>query len=86
MKHDASDIESWLTARFAHELNVPAERLGAETPLVAFGLDSLTVAEISGELETWLEVKLEPTLVWDHPTIRALAEHLARGAASAPRA
>jgi hypothetical protein len=30
-----------------------------------------------GKLETWLAVPLDATLLWDHPTIDALAKHLA---------
>ena len=43
---------------------------------------------LAGELEDWLGRPLSPTLVYEHPTIEALARHLAGepdGAAAARR-
>jgi acyl carrier protein len=31
---------------------------------------------LSGDLQTWLEIELDPTLLYDYPTIQSLAEYL----------
>jgi hypothetical protein len=41
------------------------------------GLDSLTALELGNRLEASLGVTLSPTLMWNYPTIGALAPYLA---------
>ena len=56
-------------------------------PFAGFGLGSLQAVGLAGDLEDWLGRPLSPTLVYEHPTIEALARHLAGepdGAAAAP--
>ena len=46
-------------------------------PLAGFGIGSLQAVRLAAELEEWLGRKLAPTLVYDYPTIDALAGFLA---------
>jgi acyl carrier protein len=32
---------------------------------------------LTGDLEDWLGTRLDPTLLYDYPTVAALAKHLA---------
>jgi acyl carrier protein len=32
---------------------------------------------MTGDLEDWVERKIDPTLLYDYPTIEALSQHLA---------
>ncbi|MGK4585958.1 beta-ketoacyl synthase N-terminal-like domain-containing protein [Kitasatospora sp. HPMI-4] len=57
---------------------------GADQPFVEAGLDSLGAVRLRDRLGTELGVALPPSLVFDHPTPRAVADHLAGGAASPP--
>jgi acyl carrier protein len=75
---DAADIELFLRERFASEVGVDIARIDASSPMVSYGLDSLTIAAISGELEDRLQIRLEPSVLYDNPSIRALALHLAK--------
>ncbi|WP_394829120.1 acyl carrier protein [Pendulispora albinea] len=70
-------VRAWLISKFAAALEVEPERIQADEPIVSYGLDSMVTVEIAGELERALEMRLPPTLVWDYPTIEAIAEHLA---------
>jgi acyl transferase domain-containing protein len=71
--------------------------LDANRGLFDMGMDSLLAVELKKQLENGLRVSLSSTLVFDHPTINALAQHLvselgwvrpisARGAAPVPAA
>jgi acyl transferase domain-containing protein/acyl-CoA synthetase (AMP-forming)/AMP-acid ligase II/acyl carrier protein len=73
----ADDIESWLVDRIARKLRVPVADLDPREPLARYGLDSLTAVQTAGELEHWLGRPLSPVLIYDHPTIEALARFLA---------
>jgi acyl transferase domain-containing protein/acyl carrier protein len=73
----APDVRAWLVERVAGKLRVPPEQLDPREPLARYGLDSLTAVQLAGELEQWLGRPLSPVLVYDYPTIDALAEHLA---------
>ena len=52
------------------------EPVAAEQPLMAAGLDSLAAAELQQSLAASLGLTLPPTLIFDYPTISALAAHL----------
>ncbi|CAM5362413.1 Acyltransferase domain-containing protein (Fragment) OS=Streptomyces tendae OX=1932 GN=GUR47_00005 PE=4 SV=1 [Streptomyces tendae] len=65
------------------------ERLDARQPLADLGLSSKDAVVVVGELREWLGEDLSPAVLWEHPTPRALARHLAGAAddaAPAPRA
>ena len=70
-------VRTWLIGKFAAALEVTPDRIQPDEPIVSYGLDSMVTVEIAGELEQALDMRLPPTLVWDYPTIEAIAEHLA---------
>ncbi|MDQ1292520.1 MAG: AMP-binding protein, partial [Actinomycetota bacterium] len=71
------EIERHLTEQVAHRLGRPCEEIDPRSPLAAFGLKSVDMLGIVGELEQFVGRSLSATLAWEHPTIEALAEHLA---------
>jgi polyketide synthase 13 len=80
MKHhkSTSEIQEWIIAWLSRELKVARERLSPGEQFVNLGMSSRQAVMLSGELEDWLGRELDPALVWDHPTICALAESLAK--------
>ncbi len=74
----ARSIEDWLVPRVAVALGVPATQIDARAPLSGYGLGSIEALALVGDLEDWLGLSLEPTLLWDHPTLAGLAAHLAQ--------
>ncbi len=43
----------------------------------AYGLTSVIAVGLSAELEDWLGIDVDATIVWDYPTVAGLAAHLA---------
>lgn len=66
-----------LRARLAAALELdPQKPLPEETSLQDLGLDSLVSVELRNELAKSLQVNLSPTALLDHPTLKALTDHL----------
>ncbi len=57
-------------------LGRPAGALGASVSFQELGFDSLMAVELRGWLESALDLRLSAALVYDHPTVEALAEAL----------
>ena len=73
----AAGIQTWLTTYLADLLNLEPKEIDVTIPFERFGLDSAAVMGLSGDLEEWLACELDPTLIYDYPTIESLAKHLA---------
>lgn len=73
----ALEIETWLVRALARSLDVDPREIDPQRPFAELGVDSVAAVELSGDLEAFLGTKVAPTVVWDHPTIRSLARHLA---------
>ncbi len=73
----AEEILNWLIRWVAKEVKVDPAQIDVDEPFVNFGLTSRQAVLLSGDLEDWLGVELEPSLVWDFPTINTLSAHLA---------
>jgi acyl carrier protein len=72
-----AEIEAWLVRQIAELADAPAETIDVREPFDSFGLASRDAVSLSGDLEEWLGRTLSPTLIYEHPTIEALARHLA---------
>lgn len=68
--------EHWLIDKLASSLGVDKEEIDLEKSIFAYGLDSSVALSITGELEDLLDLKLDPTLLWEYPKIPELAEYL----------
>jgi acyl carrier protein len=82
-------LQEHLTARVARILRLEPARVDAESPLKSLGLDSLMTLELRNRLEADCGLRLSATLVWNYPTIAALAGHIAEALdllSDAPRA
>jgi len=79
MKH-AREIQSWLLQRLAAHLTLSTEEIDVHAPLIDFGIDSMQAIRLTGELESFLEVPLDPSLLYDFPTIAELARYLGQDA------
>jgi acyl carrier protein len=67
----------WLLDRIALYLNRPVEMIDPSVPLAEYGMDSVCALSLCGDLEDELELIVEPTLLWDYPTVDSLVRYLA---------
>lgn len=73
----ATKIQGWIVSYLAEMLEVDAEEIEVAIPFDRYGLDSSIAVGMTGDLEDWLKKELDPTLLYDYPTIEVLAQHLA---------
>lgn len=73
----ASEIQTWMAAYVADLLSIQSDEVEITLPFDRYGLDSSAAVGMTGDLEDWLGLELDPTLLYDYPTITTLAEHLA---------
>jgi acyl transferase domain-containing protein/NAD(P)-dependent dehydrogenase (short-subunit alcohol dehydrogenase family)/acyl carrier protein len=69
-------LREHLTARVARILRLEPGRVDPEAPLKSLGLDSLMTLELRNHLEADCGLRLSATLVWNYPTIAALAGYI----------
>jgi acyl carrier protein len=70
----ANDIKEFLIARLGARLKMrPGHILTDETPFDDLGINSLALVKFSLELEEWLSIEIEPTLLIEHSNIRELS-------------
>jgi acyl carrier protein len=76
-------IVEWLTDWLSRELRIASQAISRHHSFADYGLDSVTAVEMVMALGEWLHHPLEATIVWNFPTIDALAAYLANEVASA---
>lgn len=80
-EQSAEDIQEWLVLQLADLLVLAPGDIDVREPLDTYGLASREAVMLSGDLEDWLGRKLSPTLLYEYPTIEALARYLVGDAA-----
>ena len=73
---NTAEIQTWLVSYLAELLEIEPDEVDVTIPFDRYGLDSSAAVELSGDLEDWLGRELDPTLLYDYPTVEALAKHL----------
>jgi acyl carrier protein len=58
-------------------LGLPTAEIETDKSLLNYSLSSVTAMMLVGDLEEKLGLTLPPTLVWDYPSIAAIADFLA---------
>ncbi|MFD7303737.1 acyl carrier protein [Streptomyces pharetrae] len=78
-------LRDWLVARIAEHLRMSPADVAADVPLSTYGLDSVYALTVAADIEDRLGVTVDPTVLWDNPTVdalcRAVDEALAGAAA-----
>jgi acyl carrier protein len=83
--HAGSDtLQGWLRERVAAYADVPADGIDVDARLTDLGLDSVYALTLCGDIEDTFNIEMDPSVIWDHDTIRALADALAGMSATRP--
>ena len=69
-----SAIYELLIAKLAEKVHLAREKIDIHLPFSFFGLDSANAVSLSGELEKIFQCSLPPTLLYEYPTLHALAQ------------
>jgi acyl carrier protein len=70
------EIQEWLISYLVELLPIEKDEVDVTTPFERYGLDSSAAVTLTGDLGDWLGRNLDPTLLYDYPTIETLAQHL----------
>ena len=73
----AADIRRWIVEEVARTLKVQPSEVDPAAPLDSLGVDSLGAIGMSGGLAAYIGQDVPATLMWDYPTINAIAAALA---------
>nr|WP_269455615.1 type I polyketide synthase [Micromonospora narathiwatensis] len=78
-----AEVERRLVETLAARLKVSPRAVDPTRPIATYGLQSVDLVGLVGELEGWLGRELSSTLIWEYPTIDALAAFLSEPASGA---
>lgn len=77
MDRTESDICAWCLNYLATTLESPPAELRPEAKFSHLGLDSGSMVTFLVALEEWLGRELDPEIMFEFPSVAALAKHLA---------
>lgn len=69
-------LSAWLAECVSNYVKRKPEDIKTDVPLSEYGLDSVYALSISGDIEDYLGISIEPTIMWDFPTIEKLSKVL----------
>lgn len=76
LRFDQSDVSDWLVVRLAAVLRMNSKLMDRDELFANFGLDSSVAIAITGELQDWLNIQIDPTVFWEYPSINQMSDHL----------
>jgi acyl carrier protein len=74
---DQTEIRAWLIERLAKLASLDPARIDTSAEFQSYGVSSVRLVELSGHLEDFAGVRVDPSVFWEHTTIDALSAHLA---------
>jgi acyl carrier protein len=75
----AAELRTWLTARVATLLGIATDAVRTDALLADYGLDSVYALTLASEIDDELRIAIEPTAIWDNPTIDDLVAYIVAG-------
>jgi phthiocerol/phenolphthiocerol synthesis type-I polyketide synthase A len=72
------ELQAGLRAILARELQMPESELELDRPFAELGLNSVMAMSVRRDTEQFVGIELSATMLFNYPTIIALAEHLAK--------
>ena len=75
-----TEIQEWLITHIAAVAKVSSEQVELDRPFAEFGMDSMQMFQLSGDLQKFLGYQVSEIIAWDYPTVAKLSGHLGSGA------
>ncbi len=69
-------VQDWLVDRVADYTERAPHQVDPTIPLAELGMDSVSAVALCGEIEDRWMLDIDPTLVFEYPTIAAIATYL----------
>ncbi|MEM7552758.1 MAG: acyl carrier protein [Cyanobacteria bacterium P01_A01_bin.84] len=76
-KFSKQEIQDWLVSYLSELLEIEPTEVDVTIPFERYGLDSSAAVGMTGDLEEWLGLDLDPMLLYNYPTIEQISQHLA---------
>ncbi|GBF80594.1 acyl carrier protein [Aphanothece sacrum] len=73
-----TDIENWLISYVSQLLEIEPIKIDTQVSFNEYGLDSSAAIVLTGDLQEFIGSELDPTLLFDYPTIDALANYIVK--------
>ncbi len=75
--YNVCSIQELIISRLAKKLDMQVDRvIETNATFISYGIDSVMAVELVQDLEDCLGHALDPTLLWNFPTIESLSQHL----------
>ncbi|MFC9876736.1 acyl carrier protein [Nocardia salmonicida] len=72
----STTVQDWLIDRVADYTERAPHQVDPLIPLAELGMDSVSAVALCGEIEDRWMLDIDPTLVFEYPTIAAIATYL----------
>ena len=72
----SDDISNWIRTRIAKDIEKDASEVDPGVTFDQLGIDSLALLGVLGDLAAELDIEIETSVLFDHPTIASLSAHL----------
>jgi acyl carrier protein len=69
-------LQDWLVTQIAAVAKVQPDDVDIDRPFAEFGMDSMQLFQLSGDLQKFLGREVSEIVAWDYPTIAQLSKHL----------
>jgi acyl carrier protein len=66
----------WLTTQLGSYLDKPPTAIDPRVPLAEMGVDSVHAISLVGDIEVRFDIDVDPTLIFDYPTLSDIAEYI----------
>jgi acyl carrier protein len=71
-----ASVQEWLVTHIAAVAQIRPEDVDIDRPFAEFGMDSMQLFQLSGDLQKFLGHEVSEIVAWDYPTIAQLSRHL----------
>ncbi|MAC80496.1 MAG: hypothetical protein CML66_20800 [Rhodobacteraceae bacterium] len=75
---DATAIQTWMVNYITSVIDVPEDPFPVEERFDMYGLDSVEITIMCGMMEEAYGIEVNPTEVFDNPSVAALSAHVFR--------